>query len=207
MWKYLAALAALCLGGCAVPVGNLVALQGEGVQVGARFTASGPLPSSAAVDPALPAAGSVYAALVRPWWYLKTEAGLFPVASLGTGGSVAAGLHWEDRVALGTHMVVNEGSDWGLDLALRPFEEQPWIAGVSWTPQQIYPQDNAWDKVPRPRVGHGKDLEWTLGLAPSPSGHPDGVLAVETTLRHGSTGWIAGVRLTAAARLLVPQRR
>ena len=207
MGKFLIALALLGLGGCAVPVGNLAALQGEGAQIGARFTAAGPLPSTSEVDPAVPAAGTVYATWVQPWWYLKGEAGIFPVASIGTGGSLAAGLHWQDRIALGSHLVINEGSDWGLDLAVRPFQAQPWVGGVSWTPQQFYPQDTSWENVPRPRVGHGKDLEWSLGWSPAPANHQDGILSVETTLRHGSSGWIAGVRLTAAARLLVPEGR
>jgi len=195
------------LSGCAVPVGNLAALQGEGLQLGTRITAAGPLPSEPEIDPAVPAAGTLYAAWVKPWWYLKGEAGLFPVAVLGTGGSLAAGLHWEDRVAMGAHLVINEGSGYGLDLSMRPVAGWPWVAGVSWTPQQIYPQDSVWTEVPRPAVGTKRDLEWTVGWSPSPSQHPDGILSVEATLRQGSAGWVAGLRLTAAARLFSSDRR
>lgn len=187
--------------GCAVPVGNLAALQGEGLQLGTRLTAAGPLPSQPEVDPAVPAAGALYAAWVRPWWYVKAEAGLFPVAALGTGGSLAAGLHWKDRVAVGSHLVINEGSGYGLDLAVRPLEGRPWVVGVSWTPQQIYPVDSAWIEVPRPAVGTRRDLEWTVGWSPAPSQRPDGILSIEASLRQGGAGWVAGLRLTAAARL------
>ncbi|MEN9352957.1 MAG: hypothetical protein RL318_282 [Fibrobacterota bacterium] len=205
MRKVLASLLLALLWGCAVPVGNLAALQGEGLQLGTRLTASGPFPNDPDVDPAVPAAGTLYAAWVQPWWYAKGEAGLFPVAGLGTGGSLACGLHWQDRVALGGHVILNEGAGYGLDVALRPLQASPWVAGFSWTPQQLYPQDSVWTELPRPRVGIKRDMEWSLGWAPAPSEQTDGALSVEMTLRHGGAGWIAGVRLAAATRLFVPK--
>ena len=207
MRKVLVSLAFVPLCGCAVPVGNLAALQGEGLQLGTRFDAAGPLPREAYADPAVPAAGTLYAALVQPWWYAKAEAGLIPVASLGTGGSVSAGLHWKDRIAVGPHLVINQGIGSGCDLAVRPVEGQPWVAGLSWTPQQLFPTDTNWSQLPRAKVGAAHDLEWSVGWSPAPSDHPDGALSIEAVLRHGTDGWIAGVRVSAAVRLFAPEGR
>lgn len=192
------------LGGCAVPVGNLAALQGEGLQLGTRLTAAGPYPSTPEKDPAVPAAGTLFAAYVQPWWYGKAELGLFPVVGLGTGGSLAAGVHWKDRAALGGHLVVNDGAGYGLDLSVRPLKGQPWVAGFSWTPEQTYPQDSTWVELPRPKVELHREMEWSLGWSPAPRANVDGALSIEGTLRHGGNGWVAGLRLTAATRLFSP---
>jgi hypothetical protein len=190
------------LGGCASPVGNLIALQGEGASAGARLVAGVPVPQDAR---AVPAFASVDLAWVGPLAYVRGEAALLPPTPLFAGGSLGGGMHWQDRLALGGHVVMGEGAGWGADLSLRPWDKRPWVLAVSWTPSQRR-VDSLADG--RPRIGLAHDWQASLGWAPV-ADSLGGLMSVELGAQKAQApgGWSGWLRISGALRFFAPTRK
>lgn len=194
---------ALLLSGCAVPVGNLVALQGEGIHAGSRLTLGAASPSLLSPSEPPPAFASLEAAWVMPAAYLRAETGILPPGVLFSGGVIGAGLHWKDRIALGGHLALARGSNYGADLTLRPLSASPWIIGSSFTPALEGQEIQADGSIPKITGAH--DLELSLGWSPPPD-TSGGCVAIEIGLRQDTrhqelAGWI---RFSGSARLFDP---
>ena len=192
----------LLISGCAVPVGNLVALQGEGVHAGSRLT-FGASPSLLSPSEPPPAFASLEAAWVMPVTYLRAETAVLPPGMLFSGGVLGAGLHWKDRVAVGGHIVLAHGANYGADLSIRPVDASPWILGSSFTPAQDGQEINVEGSIPKISGAH--DLEISLGWSPPPD-TSGGSVAIEIGLRQDTrhqdlAGWI---RFSGSARLFDP---
>jgi len=193
--------AAALLWGCASPVGNLVALQGEGASAGARLVVGAPVPPDARAAPVFT---SVDAAWVGPQTYVRGEASLLPPLPLFAGGSLGAGLHWRDRAALGGHVVMADGAGYGLDLSLRPWEKRAWVLGASWTPSQ----KRADSLYARPKIGLTRDWQMSLGWAPVADSQ-GGLISVELGAQKAASpgGWSGWLRLSGALQFFTPSRK
>ncbi len=183
------------LAGCAAPVGNLIALEGEGVHAGARLTAGFPVKPEVRSAPAFAAPEIAW---VGRYAYVRGEAPLLPPVPWFAGGSLGCGLHWRDRAALGGHVIMASGAGTGFDLAVRPLGHHPWVTTASWTPAIR----RSGDDYSLPVTGQGHDWQFSLGWTPVPDSEA-GVIAVELgTQRTGSTGdWSAFVRVSGSTRI------